>query len=137
MVVENFFQEAIDDYTEAINLKHHQSTSYHNRGYAKYHLGKSYADQKNIQEARTHYQAAIDDYTEAIKHQPKYALAYEHRTLTNYLLGKCEEVSGNSDTAAKLFQATITDSDEYIRLKSKKIKCQHPPQTRCRKCCSG
>ena len=59
------YQEAIADYTQAINLKPNYAEAYNNRGLAKAALEES--------------KGAIADYTEAIRISPDYAEAYNNR----------------------------------------------------------
>ena len=116
------YQEAIDDYTEAmrINSRHANSTTYNNRGYANYQLSKIITNNAKKENVREYLIHAIDDYTEAIKLNRKYSLGYINRGKANYLLGKIESEYGNIEQANTRFQAVIVDINEYILMKKDK-----------------
>ncbi|MCG9134067.1 tetratricopeptide repeat protein [Candidatus Poribacteria bacterium] len=111
------YEEGIKDYDKVIQLNPKNEIAYFDRGYAKYYLGKSKADQGNIAEAQADYQAAVEDYTEAIKLDPEYASVYNSRGWIKYLLGQFDLEQGNTEEARRLFEAAVADSDEAIRLR--------------------
>ncbi len=114
------YKGMIEAYDNAIQLRPKDHVAYYSRGFAKYNLGKSKADQGNIADAREYYKASIDDYTEAIKINPEYASTYNGRGWKKYMLGQLEVEHGDKEEANILFQAAVTDSDEAIRLNSDK-----------------
>ena len=114
------YKGMIEAYDKAIQLRPKDHVAYYSRGFAKYNLGKSKADQGNIADAREYYKASIDDYTEAIKINPEYASTYNGRGWKKYMLGQLEVEHGDKEEAKILFQAAVTDSDEAIRLNSDK-----------------
>ncbi|GAB1542590.1 hypothetical protein NUACC21_52640 [Scytonema sp. NUACC21] len=59
------YEQAIDDFTEAIRLKPDLALAYNNRGFARY--------------IQTDYQGALTDYNQAIRLNPKNALLYISR----------------------------------------------------------
>ena len=111
------YEGAIEDYDKVIQLTPKSHSAYFNRGYAKYLLGKSKAEQGNIAAAQVDYKGAVEDYTEAIKLDPEYAVAHNNSGWTKYLLGQFDHKQGNTEAARKLFEAAIADSDAAIRLK--------------------
>ncbi|MYA69916.1 tetratricopeptide repeat protein [Candidatus Poribacteria bacterium] len=111
------YEGAIKDYDKVIQLHPKRETAYFDRGYAKYNLGKSKADQGNRVEAQVDYQGAVEDYTEAIKLDPEYASVYNSRGWIKYLLGQFNHERGDTQEARKLFEAAVADSDAAIRLR--------------------
>ena len=63
------YNEAIADYSKAIEIKPNKDQAYYNRGIAYYILEK--------------YNEAIADYSKAIEIDPKYQAAYYNRGNTN------------------------------------------------------
>ena len=82
------YAEAIVSFDNAISQNPKHIRAYIWRGQAKYGLGKSKADQGDIEEAQRLYQAAIDDNTLTLKINPEFALAYNNRGLTQHEFGK-------------------------------------------------
>ncbi len=111
------YEGAIEDYDKVIQLTPKSHSAYFNRGYAKYLLGKSKAEQGNMVEAQVDYQGAVVDYTEAIKLDPEYASVYNSRGWIKYLLGQFNHERGDTAEARKLFEAAVADSDAAIRLR--------------------
>jgi tetratricopeptide (TPR) repeat protein len=117
------FIGAIDDYTNAIQLKPDYATAYNNRGNAHLDQGNSTAAIRDYDEAiqlRPHhadafynrgiarhdqgdFAAAIRDYDEAIRLKPDYTNAYNNRGIAYYDQGN--------------FTAAIEDYDHAIQLK--------------------
>ncbi len=105
------YEEAIEDYTRAIDLNPQYAEAYNNRGIANRHLVKfeeaiedyNKAIKLNPQLVTPYYnrgtakatlgkrQEAIEDYNKVIKLNPKYVEAYYERGLANHALGKHEE----------------------------------------------
>ncbi len=93
------YDEAIEEYTEAIRLDPQYALAYHNRGFAYDDLGQleraiqdydeairlnpqwaeAYNNRGWTYEEMGQYELAIEDYTEAIRLNPQYALAYANR----------------------------------------------------------
>ena len=110
------YEGAIADYGKVIQLTPKSHSAYYNRGYAKYLLGKSKAEQGSIVEAQAAYHETLEDYTEAIKLDPEYASVYNSRGWIKYLLGQFNHERGDTAEARKLFEAAVTDSDKAICL---------------------
>ncbi|MDE0291058.1 MAG: tetratricopeptide repeat protein [Candidatus Dadabacteria bacterium] len=84
----NLFAEAIEHYSEAIELNPQFAEAYFNRAVAK-------ADLEKLQEA-------IEDYNQAIELKPKFAEAYVNRGNIKTRLGNLEEAIQDFDQALKL-----------------------------------
>ena len=83
------YAEAIADFDETIRLKPNFADAYHNRGIAKYRLGR--------------HESALMDFDETIRLKPNFADAYHNRGIAKYKLGRHE--------------SALMDFDETIRLK--------------------
>ena len=70
----SLYEEAIPNFTKAIQLYSDYALAYFNRGVSYSNLGE--------------YQNAIDDYTKAIKLDPDDALAYSNRAAALWELGQ-------------------------------------------------
>lgn len=81
------YQQAIAEYTKAIQIDPNNTDTYNNRGFAYYKLKD--------------YQNAITDYNAAIKLNPNYAYAYNNSGLVYYEYG-------NIDEAIELLQKAIS-----------------------------
>jgi tetratricopeptide (TPR) repeat protein len=84
----NDFDQAIQDYDEAIRLDPFGSDLYLNRGLA-------YANKAN-------YRQAVLDFDEAIHLYPNFALAYQNRCIAMTLLGRLEEALGDCNESLRL-----------------------------------
>ena len=82
------YDEAIEDFNEAIRLNPNYAEAYYYRGEAKRRLED--------------YQGAIEDYTEAIRFNPNYAEAYYYRGLAKLELGEHKEAIQDYDKAIEL-----------------------------------
>jgi tetratricopeptide (TPR) repeat protein/membrane associated rhomboid family serine protease len=91
---EKKYEEAMNDYNEAIRLDPYYARAYNRRGLIYYH-------QKN-------YEKAINDYNEAIRLDSNYAHAYNNRGLTYY--------------QQKNYEKAINDYNEAIRLDPKYVR---------------
>ena len=82
------YQEAIEHYTEAIQLDPNNALAYNNRGNAYLSLGQ--------------YQRAIQDYDKAIQIDPNYAHAYNMRGGVYYRLGENQRAIQDYDKAIQI-----------------------------------
>ncbi len=117
-VGQQYYHDAIGDYTEAIKLCPDYVTSYNSRGVAKSHLGQSEVKRDNITEAQQYYHDAIANHTKAIKLCPDYALAYNNQADVKLHFGKSEGVVGNMEAAKDLYQEALIDINTAIKLDS-------------------
>ncbi len=125
------YEEAIEDFDEAIKLNPNDAGSYSNRGNAKLasqrhkeaikdydmaialdpNSAVAYYNRGFAKEKLGRYEGAIKDYDEAIKFDPKDAMAYYNRGNAKMELGKYEEA--------------IKDYDEAIRINPKFAKAHN------------
>ncbi len=82
------YQEAIEHYTEAIQLDPDYAKAYLNRGYAYDGLGQ--------------HQRAIEDFDKAIQLEPDDAVAYNNRGAAYYYLGQYQRAIEDYDKAIQL-----------------------------------
>ena len=113
--VRRYYQNAINLYSEAIDLKEKTGITYNSRGWTKYLLGQFENKLGNIKEAEYWYQHAIDDIDAAFKFKPKLsrvrAAFYHTRGVAKAGLGDHQEA--------------IEDFNECIRLRPKKALYYH------------
>jgi tetratricopeptide (TPR) repeat protein len=102
------YNDAINDFTEAIKLDPADAAYYGNLGVAKILLGE--LDQEN---AITLYNDAINDFTEAIKLDPADAAYYGNLGIAKFRLGK---LKANQENAIILYNDAINDFTEAIKL---------------------
>ena len=75
------YQQAVGNYTDAINLKPKRANAYNARGWTKYLFGQFETEQGNAAEGEKLYQEAISDVNEALHLKPKgkrYRAAFYH-----------------------------------------------------------
>lgn len=92
---EGRYEEAIEEYTKAIEIDPDYAAAYNNRGYAYDELGE--------------YQQAIDDYTKAIEIDPDCADTYNNRGYTYRELGYGAEALADYEKVI-----TLTDDPKLI-----------------------
>ena len=88
------YQEAIEDFTQAIKINSNYAEAYLKRGNARYYLGD--------------YQGTIEDYNQAIIINPNYAEAYNSRGCARYS-------SGDPQEAIKDFTQAIEINPNYAK----------------------
>ena len=81
-------QDAVDEYSKAIEIYPKNAVAYNNRGIVYYELG--------------YYEKAIKDYDKAIEVDPNYAAAYTNRGIVFYELGQYEKAINDYDKAIEL-----------------------------------
>ena len=113
-VVQQYYRDAIDDYTQVIKLCPDYVASYTSRGSAKSQLGQSKTKEGDVVEAKRYYQDAIDDHTKAIKLCSDYDPAYNNRADVKCHFGKSEDTAGNVEAAQNLYQEAIIDINTAI-----------------------
>ena len=97
------YQEAIDDYTESIDLKSDYASAYYSRGAARVIQGLYEKEYKGLcEEAKGLYEEAIDDFKEAIKLIPDNASPYRSMGSCKRLLERYEEAIADFGKAIEL-----------------------------------
>ena len=109
------YQEAIDDWTEIINLKPKQANTYNTRGWTKYLLGQLETEQGNAEDAQQLYQESVFDSDEALRLKPKGA---KLRSAFYHTRGAAK--AGLDD-----YNGAIEDFSECIQLNPKKALYYH------------
>lgn len=109
------YQKAINDYTDAINLKPKKGNTYNSRGWTKYLFGQFETEQGNAVEAEKLYQAAISDVNEALRLKPK---GKRYRSAFFHTRGVAKVGLGD-------YKGAIEDFSECIRLNPKKVLYYH------------
>ncbi len=113
--VRRYYQNAINLYSEAIDLKEKTGITYNSRGWVRYLLGQFENRQGNIEEAGYCYQYAIDDVDVAFKFKPKLSrvrAAFYH-------------TRGVATAALNDHEGAIKDFNESTRLRPKKALYYH------------
>ena len=109
------YQQAIGNYTDAINLKPKRANAYNTRGWTKYLFGQLETEQGNAAEAEKLYQEAISDANEALRLKPKgkrYRSAFFH-------------TRGAAKACLSDYNGAIEDFSECIQLNPKKALYYH------------
>ena len=99
------YQDAIDDYTEAIRLCANFAIAYNNRAYAKCLLGKSKASE-DAEMALNLYQEAIIDISTAIKLDSSYAVFHHTK-------GQIQAALGDYSAAIEDYEKAIEIDPDY------------------------
>lgn len=108
--VKKLYQQAIGNYTDAINLKPKRANAYNTRGWTKYLFGQFETEQGNAADAQRLYQEAVSDSDEALRLQPKSA---KFRSVFFHTRGAAKAGLNDHNSA-------IEDFSESIRLNPKK-----------------
>lgn len=87
------YQQAIEDFSKAIEIRPLSAIAYTNRGNSYNSLGN--------------YQQAIEDFSKAIEINPRYALAYYNRGNVYAKLGNYQQAIINYDASIKYSQFTL------------------------------
>ena len=109
------YQEAINDYTDAIHLKPKKAYVYNSRGWTKYLFGQFETEQGNAAEAQKLYQEAISDVNEALRLKPK---GKRYRSAFFHTRGVAKAALGD-------YNGAIEDFSECIQLNPKKALYYH------------
>ncbi len=100
-------QDAISDFTEAINLEPEKAGIYNNRGWAKCLLGQVETEQENEEEAKGLYQEAVTDSNTALQlelKKPRYRSTYYHtRGVAKAGLGDHADAIDDFNVSIKLY----------------------------------
>ncbi len=133
------YEEAIEDYNEALRLNPQYAETYYNRGIARQMIGKhreaigdydeairvnpNYTDAYNNRGGAHHrlgkHQHAIKDFGEAIRINPKYASAYNNRGFVKYGLRKYHDAIKDYDEAIRLNPTYATAYNNRGKAKQK------------------
>jgi tetratricopeptide (TPR) repeat protein len=120
------FSGAIDDYTDAIDLKKDYALAYHDRGTAKRELGDmqgalydyriatnyehnfpiAFNNMGSVKIILGDYNGALEDYSVAINLDSTFFIAYNNRGSAEYFLG-------DLDAALKDFESALAISEKY------------------------
>ena len=111
---QSYYKEAIDDYTEALQISGESAEVYKDRGFARCLLGQSEVEQKNVAKAQQYYKEAIKDHTDAIRLCSNYTPAYDCRADVRYFLGKSEEDQKNEAKSQDLYELALSDMNVAI-----------------------
>lgn len=109
------YQEAINLFTEAINLDPKTAVTYNNRGWTKYLMGQLETEQGNTAEAEKIYQETVDDVNSGLRLKPKLAR----------IQAACYHTRGAAKAALGEHQEAIEDFNKSIRLRPKKALYYH------------
>lgn len=118
VAAQQYYREAINDYTETIRLCPDYAAPYTSRGNAKSQLGQSKVEEGDVVQIQQYYRDAIDDHTKAIKLCSDYGSAYNNRADVKCHFGKSENMAGNVKAAQSLYQEAIIDINTAIELYS-------------------
>ena len=108
--VRSYCQNAINLFSEVIDLKEETSIIYNSRAWVRYLLGQLESEQGNTDHAVNCYQNALDDIDAAFKLKPKLPR----------VRSACFHTRGAAKAALDKHEAAIEDFNESIRLKPKK-----------------
>ena len=111
----NLYQAAINNFTNAIELKPKKANAYNTRGWTKYLLGRLEAEEGNAGEARERYQEAISDVNAALRLKPR---GKRFRAGCFHTRGAAKAGLGDHSTA-------IEDFNVCVRLRPKKALYYH------------
>jgi Tfp pilus assembly protein PilF len=106
----NRFDEAIKQYTKAVELNPQLARAYRNRASAYLHEGDSRREKGDMTGARESYDKAVADCTKAIDRDPKYIAAYERRSVAYTKLGKTDEAKRDLEAVTELSKPIWTSS---------------------------
>ena len=100
------YEEAIDDFDQALQLQPDDPDVYYNRGFAKFMLGR--------------YQGAIVDFDQVIRLRPRYAYAFYIRGEAKSNIGLYEEAIADWQASSELAKETdnrdlISDIEQRIQ----------------------
>ena len=115
--VEADYSSEIVNLDKTIELNPDFVWAYYNRGYAKYLLAQSKANQGDVAAVQQLYQDALDDYTHYIKRDPGHATTYYNRGIAQYRIGRLKADQGDVAEAQSHFQDAIDNHTEAIQLK--------------------
>jgi small glutamine-rich tetratricopeptide repeat-containing protein alpha len=106
------YQEAVDNYSKAIEFDPNNAIYYANRAAAYSHLNK--------------HQLAIDDCNSAIAKNPNYGKAYSRLGLANFSLGKYAEAVTNYKRALELDPTNVTIKQSLDSAEKKLREASNP-----------
>ena len=89
--------EAISDYTQAIELNPNSAESYYNRGFS--YVRKIMSDKNSVKQD---YEKAIPDFTKAIQLNPAHSCSYLYRSLCYNMIGDYDKYLLDGDMYKKL-----------------------------------
>ena len=95
------YQQAIDEFTEAIRLKPDEEFAFLNRGTAYYSLQQ--------------YDQAISDFTEFIRPKPDFDAAFFNRARTYYRLQQSEGNTGEQHMRRTLSRVSVSQRLDRVR----------------------
>ena len=113
---QQLYQEAIEDYDEAIRLNGEDAQLYRNRGETKL-LRAAIRDHNDHNGMVEDYESAIDDFEEAIKGNSDFTVYIHNRSgLARCFLGYAEANQGNFKKAREQYNLALEDFKQAIKL---------------------
>jgi tetratricopeptide (TPR) repeat protein len=94
----NRFDEAIKEYSKALELDRQLARAYRNRGSAYFHQGEALEKKGTEQGAKDEFKKAVDDCTKAIAIDPRYMAAYQTRGRAYAKLGEAALAKKDQDS---------------------------------------
>lgn len=111
------YEEAITNYTEALNLDPDNRIAYINRGTAYKRFGDKFKGEKNFEEANKKYEEAISDFTQAIRVDSTNRNAYNNRGscyYEKYTNNNVQEALANMEKAIADYTMAINSDEKFI-----------------------
>ena len=111
------YHEAIENADKAIQLKPKSEIGYISLSNAKLELGKSKANQGDIEIAQRYYQEALGDANKAMQLKSDSNTTFFTRGRAKQCLGKFKADQGDIEEAKELYNAAIADHTKSIKIK--------------------
>jgi len=96
------YNNAVADFTKAIQLRPDYVEAYYNRGISYYLMGKELRDAGNTTEADKYFDNSIQDNTSALKYRPTLAKAYYNRSGDYFTTNRYKDALADAEKAKAL-----------------------------------